>query len=69
MKVLQTFWELTNSVSNSELCYTQRGVGHLVISFGVSKLPALSEDVEEASSQKVGKPSHPDAAVCPSKIH
>ena len=38
--------------------------GHLVFSFGAKKPPADPEDGNGVRSRNVGKPSHPDAAVC-----
>jgi hypothetical protein len=44
-------------------------VGRLVISFGATKPPAHPEYGDGFSSRNVGKPSHPDAAVCPRKFY
>jgi len=47
--------------------YTQRRVGHLIISFGATTPPAHPEDGDAVSARNVGKPSQPDVAVCPRK--
>jgi hypothetical protein len=49
--------------------YTERRVGHLVISSGSIKLPAHHEVGDGVSPQNIGKPSHIDAAVCPRKFY
>jgi len=42
---------------------------HLVTSFCAAKPPAHPEDEDGIRSRNVGKPSVPDAAVCPRKFH
>jgi len=49
--------------------YTQRRVGHLVISFGATKPPAHPEVGDGVSSWNIRKPSHPDAGACLRKFH
>jgi len=48
-------------------CQTGR-VGHLVTSCGDTIPPAKPENGEGVKSRNVGKPSPPDAAVCPRKV-
>jgi len=39
------------------------------INFDATKPPAHPEDEDGVSTRNVGKPSHPDAAVCPRYFH
>jgi hypothetical protein len=69
-----TYWLLTLTIgvafrpTTSRTRYTERRVGHLVVSFGATKPQVHPEDEEGNSSRNVGKPSQPDAAVCPIKF-
>jgi len=46
-----------------------RFVGNKLISFSAIKPPAHPGDADGVGFRNVGKPSHPNAAVCPRKFH